>query len=135
MELVSVNWWAVIVSTVISMVLGAGWYSMALFGKPWMKAIGKSEADLKGGAGTGYAIAVVSAFVTAYILAHFVHYTNAQTVATGAVTGFWLWLGFIFGPMAMNQSFEGRPASLLWINAGMQLVNLLIIGAILAVWR
>lgn len=135
MTSVTINYLAVIVATIISMVVGAVWYSPMLFANSWAQEIGKKIDDLKSGATTGYVIALVAAFVTAYVLAHFVQYAGAMTAVAGAVTGFWLWLGFVAAYLAMSYAFEGRSAKLFWINAGMQLVILVINGALLAVWH
>ncbi len=136
MTQIDINYFAVIVATVIGMVLGAFWYSPALFAKPWMNLVGKKQADFSmQAANIGYAVAVLANFIMAYILAHFVHYTGATTIATGAVTGFWLWLGFVAAPTLMNYIFEGRSVKLFSINTGLTLVSLLIMGAVLAVWR
>jgi hypothetical protein len=132
---VDINWLAIIVSVVVLMVIGALWYSPMLFANSWMKIVGKKEEDLKGGASTGYVIAIIADIVMAYVLSHVVDYTGATTALAGAQAGFWMWLGFVAPTMVMNNVFEGRPTKLFWINAGMQLVGLLIVGAILAAWQ
>ena len=129
-----INYWAILVAVVISMALGALWYSNIMFGKVWAKAIGKTEADLKTGAIQGYIVAIIAAAVTAYVLAHFVFYAGATTVGEGLQSGFWVWLGFFATTQAMHNSFEQRPWNLFFIQTGYHLVQLLIIGAMLAVW-
>ena len=41
--LAGVNWLAVTVATVTAFMLGAAWYSKALFGNTWMQAVGLTE--------------------------------------------------------------------------------------------
>jgi hypothetical protein len=135
MPIADINYIAVIVCTVISMLIGFVWYSFQLFGKQWMVAAGLKKDQIEKAPSTGYAIAVLSALLSSYVLAHFIDYSLADTFVEGAMTGFWVWIGFVASSMAMNAAFEQRPATLFYINAGMQLVNLLIIGGILAVWR
>ena len=130
-----INFWAIAVAVVISMVLGALWYSNLMFAKAWMKAIGKTEADLKAGATTSYIVAIISAAVTAYVLAHFIFYVGAISIGNGLQAGFWGWLGFFATTQAMHNAFEGRGWNLFFIQAGYHLVQLLIIGAMLAVWQ
>lgn len=132
---VTINYVAILVTVIVNMILGALWYSPVLFANAWMKEIGKKMDDLKGGASTGYIIAVVADIVMAYVMAHFVKYAGATTAAAGAMTGFWLWLGFVAAVMAMSYVFEGRSAKLFWINAGLNLVTFVVTGTILAVWR
>ena len=73
--------------------------------------------------------------VMAYVLAHFVVYTKSTTVATGLQCGFWTWLGFVATSIGTNYLFERRPLRLFLVNSGYNLVSLLGMGAVLAVWQ
>jgi hypothetical protein len=138
----SINFWAVLVAAIIEMAIGALWYSQILFIKPWMRAIGKSEAELesmKKDAAGGYAGSMIAALVTAYILAHFVTYAqnfNQDYSAFGGLTGaFWAWLGFVVTTALSSVLFERRAWTLYFINIGYYLVSFLAMGALLAVWH
>jgi len=132
---VTVNYLAVLVCVAISMFLGYVWYSAPVFGRAWMNLIGKTEADLKKGAGSAMGFAVVLAFLTSYIMSHIIDFAKAETISRGLTTGFWVWLGFVFTTVAMQNVFAQRPMKLTVINAGYHLVQFLIIGAILAAWQ
>lgn len=133
---VSVNYLAVLVGAVAAMGIGALWYSPLLFGKQWMALLGKTMATIdKSKANRAYGITAVMALLTSYVLAHIVAYTKADTLALGLQAGFWVWLGFVATTMATTMLFEDRPVKLYLINAGYHLVNLLVMGAILASWR
>lgn len=132
---VSINYLAVVVAALAAMVLGFAWYSPALFSRMWVKEMGKTEEDFKQGAGAGYAWAAVAALVTAYVLSHFVDYANAVTLADGAKTGLWAGLGLVATAMFTTNLFSGSSTKLWLINAGYQVVNLVIMGMILAVWQ
>lgn len=134
MPTADINYLAVLVVAIVAMVIGAVWYSTSLFGRAWMKETG-TKMDAGGSATTGYVIAFVSSLVIAYVLSNFVDYAGATNVMDGAITGFWAWLGFVATTTAMNYVFEGRSWKLFWINTGMQLVNIVVAGAILAVWQ
>ncbi len=135
---VSINYLAVLVAAIANMALGALWYSKLLFAKPWMAAIGKSEEEIKELAGKGmartYTLAFVSALVMSFVLAHFVDYTMATTIAGGLQAGFWPWLGFVATTNLSTILFEWRPSKLYYINMGYYLVALGVMGIILAVW-
>ncbi len=135
--IVSINYWAVLVCSIVSIVLGSLWYG-PLFGKPWIKIMGfkKSSMDAakKKGMAASYFTAFVSSFVMNYILAHFVDYTESATWLMGMQTGFWIWLGFLATTMIGIMLWEGRPFKLYAINAGHYLVALVINGSILAIW-
>lgn len=133
---VAVNYWAVLVAGLSAMVIGFIWYSLPVFGRTWMGLISKSEADLnKGNLGAKYFGTFVLALLTAYIMAHFVFYTGAETWMRGLSTGFWAWLGFVATSFATTYIFEGRSNKLYWINSLYQLAVLLVMGAIIASWR
>lgn len=130
-----INYWAVLVSGVASMIMSYAWYSMPAFGRIWATLIGKTEAQLKAGyKPTTFAKTFGIALVMIYILAHFIDYAGATTVGQGAITGFWLWLGFVATTTLATTIYEGRPGKLWLINTGYQLLNLIVAGAILAVW-
>lgn len=131
----SINFWAVLVASVVNMVIGGLWYSVSLFGKKWLRLVGKTEEDMKqGGAGTAYVGMTIASVVMAYVLAHFVDFAQADSLTEGMETGFWAWLGFVATTHAGNHLFEGRSWLLFGINAGYYLVSLPVMGAILAVW-
>lgn len=137
---VSLNGWAILVAGLISMPLGALWYSPAMFGKKFMKLTGMSADSMKTPANKksaqrGYMISSITALIMAYILAHFVGYTNSTTAMEGLQTGFWVWLGFVITTNIGVVLWERRPFELYLINMGYSLVQLLIMGAILAAWR
>jgi hypothetical protein len=135
MPSVDINYLAVFVAAVINMVVGWIWYSPSVFAKPWAKEAGIKLKDMGGSnANRSFLIAGLGALVQSYILAHFVSYTAADTVVEGALTGFWLWVGFTAITAAVNYAFAGRSLKLWQIDAGYFLVVLLVNGALLANW-
>lgn len=134
MEQVTLNYAAIIVTTLISIVISFVWYLKPVFGKQWMKLANLTDESIKSGATVAMSSMLVLSFVTNYVLAHFVQFAGATDWWNGAVTGLWIWLGFVGAITLSNVLFEKRPFGLFVINAGYQLVNLIIAGAILAAW-
>lgn len=137
MMIAEVNLGVVLVAALATMALGFLWYSPVLFGKPWMALMGKTDADMpemKKKATKAYALSFIGALVMAYVLAHFVDYVGATTVSDGLQLGFWIWLGFAATIGYTDVLFGGKPFKLFLINTGYQLVELLLMGVILAVW-
>jgi hypothetical protein len=134
MPSVEINWVALFVAAVISVVIGSLWYAPALFGKQWQKLTGKRAGEM-GNGGLGYGVTILGSFLQAFILVHFVRYAGAITAIRGAEAGFWLWLGFVAIASLVHHIFEGRPWRLWRINAGYFLAVLVINGALLAAWR
>lgn len=137
MPQVDLNYVAILVAAIAHMLLGMVWYSPALFGKSWMKLLGKSEHDIKkmsNRATNGYILTFVSALVMSYVLAHFVDYTVSTTALAGVETGFWLWLGFVATTGMINFIWQDKHRNLYIIDNGYHLVSLMVMGAILAMW-
>ncbi len=133
--LIHVNYGAVLVAAIVNMVIGFIWYSPGVFGKTWSSLTGKRMEDMKSRAGTAYAGAFVTALITAWILARFISLANAQTMTRGAVIGFWAWLGFVATTSLADVPFGGRPIKLYYLTNGYYLVSVLIMGALLGMWR
>lgn len=133
----NINYLAVLVAAIINMALGSVWYG-PLLGKQWMKLTGRTKESMekeKGGMPKVMGGMVLLALVQALVLAAFVGYAGAVTVLTGAVVGFWAWLGFVFVTAMQDVLFEKKNSNLAGINIAYNLIALLINGAVLAVWR
>ena len=134
----SINYLAILIAAIVSMVIGALWYSPVLFGKLWMKLSGISEKQIqdakKKGMTKSYALAFLGTLVMSYVLAHFVDYAEATTFASGMQTGFWIWLGFLVTTMLGTVLWEGKPVKLYFLNIAHYFVVLLITGGMLALW-
>lgn len=135
----SVNFLAVLAAAIVSMVVGALWYSPALFAKPWMAARGKTEADFQGdafkaAAMRGYLGAFIGALVAAFVLALFVKWAFATSIVDGAVVGLLAAIGFVGPAMVSLTLFEDRPSKLFSIGWGYYLVVFTLQGALLAAW-
>mgnify|MGYP001611288200 CR=1 FL=1 len=134
---VSINYLAVLIAAIASMVIGFLWYG-PLFGKKWMQLMNfdkkKIDEAKKKGMGKIYALAFLTTLIMSYVLAHFVDYVEAKTIADGIVLGFWVWIGFLATTQIGSVLWEGKPVKLYLINTLHYLVSLAVNGAILAVW-
>jgi Protein of unknown function (DUF1761) len=126
-----VNYLAVIIATLASFGLGTVWYMVLT--KPWMRAVGKTEADRPQGGGQIllFAIAIVALFVMALMLAGLMGHIGDVTVRGGMISGFFVWLGFVITSMGVNHAFGGAKPTLTMIDGGYWLAVLLIQGAVL----
>jgi len=129
-----INFLALGVATLAKMVLGAVWYSPVLFSKPWMRLVDCSPEQMKARMPGALLSDVIGTFIQAFVLVHAVHYAGANSIGLGAAVGFLNWLGFIAVTTFAVTLYEKKPFQLFLINNGFQLLSLLIMGAILAVW-
>ena len=133
---VAINYAAVAVAAIVSMVLGAVWHG-PLFGKIWMKASGKTEKDIKASnkeMPKMYALTFVGALVTAYILAVFIGWANVRSIELAIILGFLVWLGFVLTSSLGPLIWEDRDQTLFLIGIGYNFVSLIIMASIIATW-
>ena len=139
MQIVNINYLAVLVAAIVGFFVGYLWYSNALFGKMWRDLMGfdekKMKQAMKKGMGKTMTIGFLSTLLMSYILAHFISYVQAQTAIDGILAGLWIWIGFVATIMIGMVMYEGKPMKLYCINSLYWLVTLCVMGAILAVWH
>ena len=136
MNPVHINYLAVLVCGVLSMVVGAMWYG-PIFGKLWMKQYNYTEEDLKKDFNPAktYGLAILGHIVMALVLAYMISLTNAKTISEGFRIAFSCWLGFIAATMFVNKLFSRKTLTLFFIDSGYQLVNIIVFGILLVLWR
>jgi hypothetical protein len=142
MDFSSINWLAVIVCVVVSMISGSLWYNPKTFFEIWWKGIGKTDADRPGGKGSmamTWVLTVLSSFVQAVFMALMVNalgkLSGGATLLSGMLTGFILWIGFIAPTYMVNKLFAGHGLKIWAIEVGNHLVNFVLFGAILGAWH
>ena len=137
----TVNYLAVLVAGVASMVVGFLWYGV-FFKKQWMEMMGittESMAGMKMSANMAYLIQFVASLVMACVLARLInwgliYYPEVSALKVGIYVGFWAWLGFV-APVTLGVVlWENKPWKLWFINASHYLVGLLVMGAVLSFW-
>jgi len=142
MPTIGLNYWAILVATAAAMVIGSIWYAKPVFGKAWMAMVGMNPEKAKKGAVPALIGMAIAAFVTAYILAHFMeiaiaspYFTTTSDLMQGLSSAFWAWLGFVVTFAISGPLFAKTSWKLFFINVGNQFVTLLVMGAILGAWR
>lgn len=134
---VEVNYWAVLLAAVSSMVVGSVWYMPKVFGNVWMKLTkvkpnknmsGKDMARL-------YGLTFLASLVTAYVLAHVTflsnHFFKNSFLQDAMSTAFWLWLGFTAARLLVHDLFEYRPKKLTVLNAAHELLTVLVMALVI----
>ena len=125
-----VNWIAVGLCAVSSLVLGAIWYSPALFARQWQTAAGLSEEQASSGnMGLIFGMAFVLSLVAAAVFAMFLGKDMSLIAATSA--GFAAGLCWVAASYGINYLFERRPMRLWLINGGYHTLQFTLFGLIL----
>jgi len=101
----------------------------------WLRAIGKTEAEVKQDQGAAKAlpfiIALVAQFVMALMLAGLMGHLSDVTIKGGMISGFFVWVGFVITTMGVNHAFGGAKPMLTLIDGGHWLAVLLVMGAVI----
>ncbi len=136
MDFGSINWLAVLVSVLISILIGSVWYHPAVFYKPWRATLGRRSEDRpQSPVAVLYIFTIVAALVETIALALMLRTMGAKGAGLGAAFGCMLWLGFIAPTSLMNKLFSGQGWKGWLIEAGEHLVYILIAGAVIGGWR
>jgi len=134
---VEINYLAVLLAALSSMVVGSIWYARGVFGNTWAKLAkvdmskpvqAKQMAWLLGST-------FVASLVTAYVLAHVSflanHFFRHSFLSDTLQTAFWLWLGFTVARVYVHDAFESRRKKLTLLNAAHELVTVMLMALII----
>ena len=137
---IDINYWAVLLAAVSSMIVGSLWYMPAIFGRAWMKMTGvKMNQKMSAGKSAWmFGSVFVSSLVTAYVLAHMTFMAHKffgtnSFLSDALQTAFWLWLGFTAVRLYVHDTFEGRRKKLTLLNAAHELATMLVMALIIGV--
>ena len=132
---VDVNFWAVLLAAVASMVVGMLYYADEVLGKEWKKLAKIDSKRFEKERPKVVPAVFVASFITAYVLAYvtFLYHNFFQDswMAAGALTAVILWLGISATTIFVHGAFEQRPRTLLVISLGNRLLTLLAMGLVI----
>lgn len=128
------------------MVLGFLWYG-PLFGKKYMELQGMTQEQaqehmknpaLRRKMMWNYVFTFVLALITAFVLDHLIVFASSYTgwggIGGGLFAGFISWLGFVVAPTMNLVFFDKKNWSWWFLVNGYYLIQLVLMGAILALW-
>jgi hypothetical protein len=128
----SINYLAVAIAAVSSLLIGGVWFSPILFARAWQREAGLTDDQVRKGAGKalcgGFALALVIALNLAMFLGK--HAGIVWGTGAGALAG----IGWATASLATVYLFERRSVMLIVIDGGYLAVSYAVMGAILGVW-
>lgn len=141
MTIPEINYWAVLVATAGSMIVGSIWYTPQVFGRRWARLAG---VDLDNTNLTGLQawmpiiVGALMGFVTSWVLAGAIaiawHFYEGSYLMSALVTAVLLWAGLAAARFITHDGFEGRPSALTTLNIGHELVTLVVMAVVIGVW-
>jgi len=138
--MVTINFWPILVASIVAFALGALWYSSILFGDEWMSLMKITDKDVaaakaKGGMWKLYVVQIVFTIVSYCVLGFLVTNMASVSASDGAFLGFLVWLGFTVPAAVERLIWEKKPLKLILIQGVLALLNLVIGGAVIGAWR
>jgi hypothetical protein len=132
-----INFWPILVASIVAFVVSAFWYSPILFGKEWMKLTDMQEPDesAKKGVWKLYLGQLVVTIVMFAVLGFMITSTGSRTAGDGAFLAFLIWLGFSATTAVGGMFWQKTPLKLVLIMELANLVTWVIGGAIIGAWR
>ena len=133
-----INYWAVILATLSSMVVGSIWYSPKVFGNYWMKASGVTPSGNAKDAVWPIVLTLLVSFLTAWVLAG-AAYISMEFYGSGffgnaVITGIVLWAGFTAARFITHDAFDRRPSGLTTLNIAHEFVTIVVMAIIIGAW-
>jgi hypothetical protein len=135
MEVASINWWAILTAVLSSFVVGGVWYSPTFFLKPWLTMSKVDKPTFDSGLPKALLGDLVVSIAMALGLNQILGSFGATGIQQGMLVALLVWLGFVASTLLNSVTYEHRPIRYFAINAGNRLVVMVIMGAILAVWK
>jgi MFS family permease len=133
----NLNWLAILCGALAYFMLGALWYSKALFALPWLRfvKIDPNNEDAK----KGMAAIMLASFVFMFLISFGIAVLKTKSgLAGGWMSGIKLgfFVGLFFGATAISISYlyEKRPTGLHLINGGYTIVGSILSAIIICSW-
>lgn len=138
MTIPAINYIAVLLAAVSSMIVGAIWYAKPVFGRTWMRLSNITDEDMKKNPVAPLVITFLVSILTALVLAGATTLAHAfyegNFLVDALLTAAILWIGFTAARMLTHDLFDRRPANLTVLNMAHELVTVLVMAVIIGVW-
>ena len=131
--LTQVNWIAVLVGGVFNMTVGALWYG-PLFGKLWLKAIGKTQDETKRRAGI-VVLPLLAGLVSAYVLAALISGLHIPAWWQGALFGAIAYVGIGATATLIVGTFEASSRDAWLLYTIYQVIVFGALGSMFVLWK
>ena len=136
-SLATLIWLAVLAATTALYVLGGLWFSPALFGSRWRAGVGFVPPDGWKPGALLYLAPLAGSFVVTLATAILVMITDAHSLADGVYLGLIVGIGYAAAVAGVDATAPShpRPGALALIVGAYWTVGLVMVAAILSVWR
>lgn len=138
MSFSNIHWVAVLVSGLVGIASGAIWFGPKTFYPAWLKAMGKPENHDPGvsmNMGVVFGSTFVAQFVQAIAMALILRSMPALNMGKGALVGLVAGIGIAAASSLGHRLFSGHGFKAWAIEVSNDILNLILMGAILGGWH
>lgn len=129
------NYVAIMIATIFSVILGFVWYSPVVFGKRWIKLNNIDPKKIRDSRSGMYFLPVISSIITVSILILLTYLLDATTWQAGAFIGLIAWFGFTLPTQLLPWAFSGKKMEALLLDTIYPLISFILMGALIAGWK
>jgi uncharacterized protein DUF1761 len=132
-----INWLAVLVAAIAYFILGALWYSKALFANKWIQAhaINTSDPNLRTGIGQMMFMSFLLFILICIGLAILIVKLDLREAISGVKIGLATGVCFAFTSVCIGYLYQKKPFAAHVIDGGFHIVGYIIASIILCMWR
>lgn len=135
---VDVNWLAVVLAGLSSLVVGSIFYAKPVFGNLWIKLAKMDEKKMANNWMRPMVIATLVSFLMAFVIAHVAAisrpFYEVSELSAALTTAFWLWIGISLVTVVVHDVFEMRPAKLTFLTISNQFFTMMAMGLVIGLF-
>jgi hypothetical protein len=135
MLIFEVNYFAVLLSTLLGMCIGFFWYHKKVFGLIWIRLVGLTPKKVKETSQDQMAVAMGSAlinsFLVSFVIANLIVLLEVPHVVFALQIGLVFWLTFVFSTQFTQALYAKKDQRLVLIETGKDLIFYLLSSALL----
>lgn len=134
----NIHWVAVLVSALVGIASGAIWFGPKTFYPAWWRAMGHSDGENPGGnmnMGVIFGSTFAAQFVQAIAMALIVGSTKSPNMGKGALVGLVAGVGIAAASSLGHRLFGGQGFRVWSLEVSNDILNLVLMGAILGGWN
>jgi hypothetical protein len=132
--MITVTFLPILFSGVVSVIIGALWYSPFLFGRAWVRLNNLTPEQIEKGKSRMpifSLLALIANMLVAYVMVYFAAAWGVYDWVRAVELGFWAWVGFVVPPMLGMVLWDHRPITLYLINVFYWLVVFVAVALII----
>jgi hypothetical protein len=134
-----INYWAVLLSSVVYFVIGMLWFAPSFFGSIWRKELEQHRVTFLGVTAEkmllNMGVTFASCILAALGLAWFIQVTGCVSAFSGFMLGSIISACFVIPSVATIFVWESRSMMLFLIDVGYPVVGIIVSAIILTLWQ